>query len=81
LIDAGREVCINGTLMWRCERGGSYVPCSHLRLLEAGGGGGFIACVHTCWTTSGHVYRVGLWAGKSVELDHRWVGLWKHENP
>ena len=33
VIDAGGEVRICGTLVWGYERGGSYVPCSHLRLL------------------------------------------------
>jgi len=33
VIDAGGEVRIFCTLVWGYERGGSYVPCSHLRLL------------------------------------------------
>jgi len=33
MIDAGREVRICCTLVWGYERGGLYVPCSHLRLL------------------------------------------------
>jgi len=57
--------------------GGSYVPYSHLRLLWAGR---FIVGVHTCWTTSGQIRRVGLRARRSVELDHERVGLWKHDN-
>jgi len=27
---------------------------------------------------SGEVRRVGLRAGRFIELDHEWVGLWKH---
>jgi len=37
--------------------------------------------VHACWTTSGQVRRVGLRAGRSVELDHERVGSWEHDNP
>jgi len=71
VIDAGREVRIGCTLVWGYERVGLYVPSSHLRLLWAGR---FIVGVHACWTTGGQVRRVGLRAGRSVELDHEWVG-------
>jgi len=33
VIDAGGEVRTCCTLVWGYERGGSYVSCSHLRLL------------------------------------------------
>jgi len=33
VIDVGREICINCTLVWGYERECSYVLCSHLRLL------------------------------------------------
>jgi len=33
VIDAGGKVRICCTLVWGYERGGSYVLCSHLRLL------------------------------------------------
>jgi len=33
VIDAGGKVRIICTLVWGYERRGSYVPCSHLRLL------------------------------------------------
>jgi len=36
---------------------------------------------HACWTTSGQVHKVGLRAGRSVELDHERVGSWEHDNP
>ena len=43
--------------------------------------GRIIVGVHACWTTSGYVRRVGLRTGRSVELDHKRVGSWKHDNP
>jgi len=77
-IDAGWEFRIFYTFVWGYERGGSYVLCSHLRLLWARR---FIVGVHACWTTSGQVRRVGLRAGRFVELDYERVGSWEHDNP
>jgi len=64
VIDAGGEVRICCTLVWGYERGGSYVSCSHLRLLWVGR---FIVGVHACWTTSEEVRRVGPRADMFVE--------------
>jgi len=50
MIDVGGEVCIRCTLVWGYERGGSYIPYSHMRLLLAGR---LIARVHVCLITSG----------------------------
>ena len=57
VIDVGGEVRICCTFVWGYERGGSYVPCSHLRLLWAGR---FIV----------GFTHVGLRAGRFVELDY-----------
>jgi len=35
---------------------------------------------HVCWTTDGEVRRVGLRAGKFIELDHERASSWKHWN-
>jgi len=64
VIDAGGEVRICCTLMWGYDWGGSYVPCSHLRLLWAGR---FIVGVHAWWTTSGQVRRFGPRTDRFVE--------------
>jgi len=33
MMDTDEEVRTECTLVWGYERGGSYVPCSHLRLI------------------------------------------------
>jgi len=63
-MDTYGEVCIICILVWGYERGGSYVLCSHSRLLWAGM---FIVGVHACWTTSGEVRRVRPRASRFVE--------------
>ena len=60
-------------------RTGRFV-CSVLTL-EATMSGEVHSRFHACWTTSGQVRRVGLRAGRSVELDHERVGSWEHDNP
>ena len=64
--------------MWWYERGGSYpdalvwgssyVSCSHLRVVASGE-------VHSWWIT-----YVGLWAGRSVELDYEWGGSYRQDH-
>jgi len=44
------EVPIGDNLVWGYERRGSYVSCSHLRVLRMGRF--VIECVHACSTTS-----------------------------
>jgi len=36
---------------------------------------------HECWTTGREVRKVGLRAGRFVELDHERIGSWKQWNP
>ncbi|QCE06364.1 hypothetical protein DEO72_LG9g1376 [Vigna unguiculata] len=51
VIDMSGEVHINDTLVWEYERGGSYVPCSHLRVVANEEVRNWMD--HVCWTTSG----------------------------
>jgi len=55
MINTNEEVCIGDTLVWGYERGGSYIPCSQLSVLQAGRF--VIGCVHTCWTTSEEIRK------------------------
>jgi len=43
------EVHINDTLVWGYKRGGSYVKCSHLRVVVCGEVRSWMD--HACWTT------------------------------
>ena len=62
MINTDREVCIGCILVWGYERGGSYVQCSHLRVLRVGK-----------FITEG-VQCVGLRTRRFVELDHERTG-------
>ena len=68
-INMSGKVHINDALMWGYEQGGLYVLCSYLRATTSGKVRSWID--HACWTTGGEVRRVGLRAGRFVE-----VGPW-----
>ena len=69
MINMSGEGHINDALVWGYERGGSYVLCSNLR-----GVASVEVCNwmdHACWTMGGEVRRVGLRAGRFVEVGPR----------
>ena len=68
MVNMSGDVHISDPLVWY-ERGGLYVPCSHLRVAASRE------------VRSWMHMRVELQAGKSVELDHERAGSCKHWNP
>ena len=76
VINMSGEVHINDTIVWGYKRGGSYIPCSHLRVAVSGEVHSWMD--HACWTTGKEIHRVKLRVGKFVELDHERESSWNH---